>query len=100
MEYRVFVAVTGTLPDVAWRWRVYPDLFFPCVLGHAERLWRGRLSASVAFRKPGLPFTSSTGRGKLLLLMNKSISMMMMGCFTASTFSSVESLRHLILAPL
>ena len=70
------------------------------MLGHAERMWRGRLSASVAFRKTGLPFASSTGGRKLLLLMNKSISMMMLGCFAASTFSSVESLSHLILAPL
>ena len=70
------------------------------MLGHAKRTWRGRLSASVAFRKTGLPFALSRGERKLLLLMNKSISMMMLGCFTASTFSSVESLSHLILAPL
>ncbi len=30
---------------------VDPDLFLPCVLGHVERTWRGRLSALVAFRK-------------------------------------------------
>ena len=37
---------------------------------------------------------------KLLLLMNKLISMMILGFFTESTFSLVESLSHLILAPL
>jgi len=65
-----------------------------------SRTRRGRLSASVAFRKTGLPFASLTGGRKLLLQMNKSISMMILGCFTASTFSLVESLSHLILAPL
>ena len=67
---------TLTSEEVALRGRVDPDLFFPSVLGHVERTWREERSASMAFRKTGLPFASLTGGRKLLLLMNKLISMM------------------------
>ena len=55
---------TLTIAEVALRGRVDPDLFFPCVLGHDERTWRDRLSASVALRKTDLPFASSTRGGE------------------------------------
>ena len=91
---------TLTIEENALRGRVDPDLFFPCVLRHIKRTWREGRSTLVAFRKTGLPFAASTGGKKPLLLMKQSIRMMILGCFTASTFSSVESLSHLILAPL
>jgi hypothetical protein len=90
---------TLTIAEVALRGRVDPDLFF-------LRAWarRGDVEGR-AFRFGGTQKNWSSicfvnGGGELLLLMSRSIRMMNVGCFTASTFSSVESLSHLMLAPL